>query len=159
MVLWCRENSLDLQTERSVRVALSLAYIMRFLKAIDSIMSWGRVLETGFSYSGQIHLYVSKPWFSQICRSVLWRCSGLNYRKCLLALPTVFSLCNSYLLHVFSLQHAKEAYYFFSSFYIETQLLHIGPYANIAVTELLGCQKYQRHVAYSLCFGYVCLPS
>lgn len=79
--------------------------------------------------------------------------------KCLLALSVLFGLCNFYLLYVFNLQSEKEAYYFFSSCYIEIQLLHTGPYANITVTELLACQKYQRHVAYSLCFGYICLPS
>lgn len=82
-----------------------------------------------------------------------------QYMKCLLALSTVFSLCSFYLLYVFNLQNKKAAHYFFFSWYIQIQLLHRGPYANITVTELLVCQKYQRHVAYSLCFGYICLPS
>lgn len=69
----------------------------------------------------------------------------------------VFRLCSFCLLYVCNLQYKKAAHYFFLRCSVQIQLLPRGAYANITVRELLVCQKYQRRVAYSLCFGYVCL--
>lgn len=131
------------------------------LRASCSVMSWGRQPKTSLSCcSGHIHLHGTEhERFSQ-SRTMVYaprRCFGLNNTRSAQWHFWWCSVCAGSVISCMYLICRTEKQLIISSAVFGSSCCR-GPCADVTVRGVLVCQKYQRRVAYSLCFGCVCLP-